>query len=235
MIDLIYQVLNRFGYTHPIHPIFTHLPIGLVVGVMFFAVAASLSRRSDLAQSARHCAVLALILVLPALATGLMDWQHFYGGVMLFTFKAKLVLAGSLLILLVLAVAVGRSGKTISNPLFFLYLCCLLAVIALGYFGGQLVYGSKSAQPQAAASSTDMGAIVFQQNCSACHFADRNTDKVGPGLKGVFKKDTFPASGDPATEDNFRRLLKNPLDEMPVFNHLSEAEVTALIEYLKTL
>jgi uncharacterized membrane protein len=235
MIDFIYQVLNRFDYTHPIHPIFTHLPIGLVFGVMLLAIAAGLSRRSDLAQSARHCAVLALILLIPALATGIMDWQYYYGGAMLFAFEAKMALAGALLILLILAVAAGRSGKTVSNTLFLLYLCSLLTVIALGYFGGQLVYGSKPFQPAATVSSSDRGAALYQQHCSACHFADRITDKVGPGLKGIFKADTFPSSGNPATEDNFRKLLKNPLDEMPAYDHLSQAEVAALIEYMRTL
>lgn len=235
MIEFIYQVLNRFDYTHPIHPIFTHLPIGLVFGVMFFSIAAGLFRRSDLAQSARHCAILALILLLPALASGVMDWQYFYGGAMLFIFKAKMALAGVLLFFLVLAVVAGRSERSISNTLFFLYLCCLLTVIALGYFGGQLVYGSKPSQPQTAASLVDKGTVIYGQNCSACHFADSGTEKVGPGLKGIFKQEVFPSSGDPATEDNFRKLLKNPLDEMPSFDHLPESDVAALIVYMKTL
>lgn len=235
MIEFIYQVLNRFDYTHPIHPIFIHLPIGLVFGAMLFSIAAGLSRRSDLAQSARHCTVLALILLLPALATGIMDWQYFYSGAYLFVFKVKLVLAGVLLIFLLLTVVAGRTGKTISNTLFFFNLCCFLTVIALGYFGGQLVYGSKPSQAPAAVSLVDMGAVVFRQHCTACHFADRSTEKIGPGLKGVFKQAVFPSSGNPATEDNFRKLLKNPLDEMPAYDHLSEADVAALIAYLRTL
>lgn len=235
MIEFIYQVLNRFDYTHPVHPIFTHLPIGLVFGAMFFSIAAGLSRRSDLAQSARHCTVLSLILLLPALASGIMDWQHFYGGAYLFIFKVKLVLAGVLLVFLIMTVVAGRTAKTISNTLFFLNLCCLLTVIALGYFGGQLIYGSKPSQAQAAVSLVDKGAVVYRQHCSACHFADRSTEKVGPGLKGVFKQEAFPSSGNPATEDNFRKLLKNPLDEMPAYDHLSEADVAALMAYMKIL
>lgn len=235
MIEFIYQVLNRFAYTHPIHPIFTHLPIGLVFGAMFFSIAAGISRRSDLAQSARHCTVLALILMLPALASGGMDWQHFYGGAYLFVFKVKLALAGILLIFLMMTVVAGRAGKTISNTLFFLNLCCLLTVIALGYFGGQLVYGSKPSQAQTAVSLADTGAAVYRQHCSACHFADSSTEKIGPGLKGLFKQETFPSSGDPATEGNFKKMLKNPLDEMPAYDHLSEADVAALIVYMKTL
>jgi uncharacterized membrane protein len=235
MIEFIYQVLNRLDYTHPVHPIFTHLPIGLVFGTIIFSIAAGISRRSDLAQSARHCTVLALILLLPALASGVMDWQHFYGGAYLFIFKVKLALAGILLIFLLMAVVAGRAGKTISNTFFFLNLCCLLTVIALGYFGGQLVYGSKPSQAQTTVSLADKGIAIYRQHCSACHFADRSTEKIGPGLKGLFKQERFPSSGDPATEVNFKKMLKNPLNEMPAYDHLSEADVAALIVYLKTL
>ena len=37
-----------------------------------------------------------------------------------------------------------------------------------------------------AEDNADAGAKVFKRNCSACHDADEQTNKIGPYLKGVF-------------------------------------------------
>ncbi|MGD9362793.1 MAG: cytochrome c, partial [Desulfobacterales bacterium] len=116
-----------------------------------------------------------------------------------------------------------------------LYMLCLFSVIGLGYFGGELVYGTKTPTAEVAEGPTANGAKVFQQNCSACHLTDSTATKIGPGLKGVFKADTFPVSGLAVSDDNFRKLLQKPLGKMPPFGHLPPEQVEALIAYLKTL
>ena len=40
MIDAFYNLLDKIGYLHPIHPAMTHMPIGLVVGSLFLGVTA---------------------------------------------------------------------------------------------------------------------------------------------------------------------------------------------------
>ena len=77
MIDFVYQTLAKFGYTHPLHPTLTHLPIGMVMGAFFFVLVALTFRRANLAKTARHCSVLALIAAVPTILLGIMDWQHF--------------------------------------------------------------------------------------------------------------------------------------------------------------
>ncbi len=77
--------------------------------------------------------------------------------------------------------------------------------------------------------------MVFSQNCSACHLTDSTAVKIGPGLKGVFKGDTFPVSDLPVSAENFRKQLQAPFDKMPPFGHLTPEQVEALIAYLKTL
>jgi len=52
MIDYIYQTLTEIGYTHPLHPTLTHVPIGLVMGAFFFAIVGLIFKRTNLAQSA---------------------------------------------------------------------------------------------------------------------------------------------------------------------------------------
>lgn len=143
MIESIYQILAEFGYTHPLHPTLTHLPIGMAMGTFIFALVALIFRKTGLSRTARHCAVLALIAAGPTALLGLMDWQHFYGGAFLLPIKMKLVLAGVLIICLFLAVVFSVREEELSKKVISLYVACLLVVVALGYFGGELVYSVK--------------------------------------------------------------------------------------------
>jgi uncharacterized membrane protein len=87
MFEFIYQPLTNLGYNHPIHPTLTHVPIGMAMGAFIFVLIAVITRKKNLAQTARHCSVLALIGPVPTALLGLMDWQHFYGGLLLFPIK----------------------------------------------------------------------------------------------------------------------------------------------------
>ena len=235
MIEFIYQTLTKFGYTHPLHPTLTHVPIGLVIGAFLFALAALVFRWTSLIQTARHCVILAVVVVVPTALLGIMDWQHFYGGAMLFPIKMKLVLAGVLLIFLVLAVIFGLFGEKFTRVVLAMYVLCLLSAVGLGYFGGELVYGTKAPVVAVTEGAAAEGAIVFKQNCSACHLTDSTANKIGPGLKGIFKLGKFPVSGKPVSEDNFKSILQKPFDKMPPFGHLPPEQVDALTAYLKTL
>jgi cytochrome c2 len=235
MIDFVYQILTKTGYTHPLHPTLTHVPIGMVIGAFLFALAAMVFLRTSLSHTARHCIILALIGLLPTALLGVMDWQHFYGGALLFPIKMKLALAGVLLVFLILAVAFGLSSKTLPRTLFALYLFCILTVVGLGYFGAELVYGTKAPAGEKPEGLAAEGAAIFKQNCSACHHTDSTATKIGPGLKGIFKQDKLPVSGQPLSEDTIRNQLNTPFAKMPPFGHLPEDQVNALIAYLKTL
>ena len=234
MIESIYQILANFGYTHPLHPTLTHVPIGMVMGAFLFALAGLVFRHDVLTRTARHCMVLGLIVLPPTLILGVMDWQHFYGGAWLFPIKMKLVLGGILLLVLILAVVYGFLAKSFSKIILALYVLSLLSVVGLGFFGGELVYGNKMPAADAVTGPAAEGAALFQQQCSACHHADSTAVKVGPGLKGLFNLEKFPVSGTAVTKENFKRLLKAPSGKMPPFGHLSNEQVEALIAYLKT-
>jgi uncharacterized membrane protein len=235
MIESIYQTLAKIGYTHPLHPPATHLPAGLIIGAFVFALTAWIFNRKNLARTTRHCLILALIMAVPTILLGLMDWQYRFGGAWLFEIKMKLVLAGILLLLLILAAVYGVLTGAFTKTVVVLVTLCLLTVIGLGYFGGELVYGTKAPEGEEVKGLAAEGAMVFKQNCSACHHTDNTATKVGPGLMGVFKQTKFPISGRPVSDDNFRQILKTPYSKMPPFGHLSAEQVDALLDYLKTL
>ena len=45
----------------------------------------------------------------------------------------------------------------------------------------------------------------------------------------------MPVSGWAATPEEFERQLKTPFDQIPPFDHLNDAEINALTEFLQTL
>jgi cytochrome c2 len=79
------------------------------------------------------------------------------------------------------------------------------------------------------------GAIIFNSKCSGCHFVDKTDTKIGPGLKELFKGETFAVSGWPATDESFRKQLETPYQAMPPFAGLPEEDVEALLAFLHGL
>lgn len=78
------------------------------------------------------------------------------------------------------------------------------------------------------------GKEVFEQ-CSVCHNADSDEKKMGPGLKGLFKKAKL-SNGKPANEASVRAFIDAGGNGMPAYESiLSKAEKDDLVAYLKTL
>ncbi len=241
MTARLYGALATIGYHHPLHPILVHLTIGLVLGGFIFRLAAGFAKRAELDRTAAHCFTLALISAVPTALLGYMDWQHFYGGAWLFPFKAKIVLAIVLVVLLAVAVRLAApSGRKMRGNV-LVYLLCVLTVAGLGYFGGEIVFGriSPTGPKKAAAvpvsASVHRGQVLFAQLCAGCHYADRTDTKVGPGLAGLSKRKILPISNWPNTDANLRRQIRTPFAKMPAFKKLTDTQVDELVAYLKTL
>jgi cytochrome c len=99
--------------------------------------------------------------------------------------------------------------------------CCLIVVGA--------------AAPLLAAGDAAKGKEVFATSCANCHNADSNEKKIGPGLKGLLKKDKL-ADGKKASEANIRTKLDEGGNGMPAYKDMLKAtEKDNLIAYLKTL
>jgi len=102
-----------------------------------------------------------------------------------------------------------------------------LAIACALLFGSATMFGQKG---DAAA-----GKDVFDQ-CSVCHNSDSAEKKMGPGLKGLFKKGKLDSNGKPANEVNIRQKIDEGGNGMPGYKDtLSDTEKANLIAYLKTL
>jgi cytochrome c len=78
------------------------------------------------------------------------------------------------------------------------------------------------------------GKETFEQ-CGACHNTEDDEKKMGPSLKGVFKKAKL-TNGKKPTEATIKEVINKGGNGMPPYEELlSDEEKTNVIAYLKTL
>jgi cytochrome c len=92
----------------------------------------------------------------------------------------------------------------------------------------------------AAKGDAAKGKEVFQANCDICHNADSTEDKVGPGLKGLWKKPPHKMSDGTEHKQHTVAMVRKQIVEgggsmPPVGAALSAKEVDDLMAYLQTL
>ncbi len=109
----------------------------------------------------------------------------------------------------------------------------LTIVLGVTVASALAVMAQPSKQPQAGDAAK--GKAVFGAQCLVCHNADSTAKKLGPGLKGLFKRAKL-ADGKPLNEASVRALIDAGTSGMPEFKEmLSAADKNNLIAYLKTL
>ncbi len=80
------------------------------------------------------------------------------------------------------------------------------------------------------------GKEVFESNCSVCHNSDSTETKVGPGLKGLFKKAELLNKKKVTDATVLEMINKGSENGMPSYmDMLTAAEKADVIAYLKTL
>ena len=108
----------------------------------------------------------------------------------------------------------------------------LVAEAALGalLLTGSLLSGA--ARP----GNSAKGKELFGSNCDVCHNADSTEVKVGPGLEGLFKRESLQ-SKKKVTDANVLDIInKGSPSGMPGFaDSLTEQERADVLAYLKTL
>lgn len=78
------------------------------------------------------------------------------------------------------------------------------------------------------------GKEVFEQ-CGVCHAATTDEKKMGPSLKGLFKKEKL-ANGQKPSDASVTAIINKGKGTMPAFADVLSAEEKAdVLAYLKTL
>jgi len=103
-----------------------------------------------------------------------------------------------------------------------------LALAGVSLYGqGKMAAGAKG--------DVAKGKGVFEQNCAVCHNSDSTDVKMGPGLKGLFKRPKL-TSGAAVNEASVRAKIDKGENGMPSYKDiLSDTEKNDVIAYLKTL
>jgi cytochrome c2 len=99
-----------------------------------------------------------------------------------------------------------------------------------------LLLGAGAVRVQAAQSKGDpaKGKELFEQ-CSVCHNVDTDEKKMGPSLKGLFKRAKM-VSGKPVTDENVLQQINNGGNGMPAYADMLSAQDKAdILAYLHTL
>jgi mono/diheme cytochrome c family protein len=245
MFHSIYQFVGSLGYHHPLHPMVTHIPVGLTIGALVFALVSIIFRRLQLKLSAWHCALLAIVGVIPTALLGFMDWQEKYHGVWSSQIKVKIALAGVLFVLLLAALLLQRRRTAAADSAttawrsprslasLVLYGVCFLLVVGLGLEGGDLVYGSAPASAAAVSDAAGQaGQKLFADNCASCHPGGGNS------VNAKYPLSRAPQAGSAQT---FIAFLRDPAardgseNQMPAFAaaDISDQDANALYSYVK--
>lgn len=228
MIDQLYDLLARLGYSHPVHPPLTHGPIGAVIVAFLLAMVVWRWPTRNLLQSAYYAVIIAFLLYFPTVLVGLLDWQHYFYGALIFAIKMKVALATSLLLLLSVCLFVGRKPQTPVWVMQSLYSLCLMNVLGLGYFGGQLVYEGRVPE---AGEGFSTGRQIFIKRCSGCHVNGGNIFYPNLPLRSAPQLASYQ---DFAAFIREPRLPNGEKGPMPVFKQskLPDQQVRELYDYV---
>ena len=112
--------------------------MGLILGGSIFALASM--KKPDLLKTARNCYTLALIFIPFTVIVGIMDWQYRLYGKGSGLITAKFVLAVVMSLLVFLTIRMSRKEKP-DTKIMALYVLTALNAVAMGFIGGEILYG----------------------------------------------------------------------------------------------
>ena len=94
----------------------------------------------------------------------------------------------------------------------------------------------KSASAAANPAAIARGKEVFDKKCTVCHYADSDSKKIGPGLKGIGKRGTFTVNNNKVTDESLKTWIENGDTMMPPFKEVLEpAQIKDVVAYVKSL
>ena len=131
----------------------------------------------------------------------------------------------------VLCVVQPKKGESVKRNL-----VGFVAVGTIAIFGQGLLVAAGPASKVSSRATARRGQAIFEQRCAMCHYSDRVEKKVGPGLKGIYKRGTFSTNGNKITDESLKAWIRNGDSQMPPFEEvLDSCQLNDLIAFLKTL
>jgi mono/diheme cytochrome c family protein len=94
---------------------------------------------------------------------------------------------------------------------------------------------SIEAQPIGSPAAIARGLTVYKDRCAICHFSESDARKIGPGLKGIYKRGKFTDGGKVEDASVENRVLNGGKDMPPFKPVLSAGQIRDLIAFLRTL
>ncbi len=89
--------------------------------------------------------------------------------------------------------------------------------------------------PAARGGDSAKGKSTFEDNCAVCHNVANDEKKMGPSLKGLFKRPTLK-NGKKVTDANVLAVINAGGNGMPAYaDMLNDEEKADVVAYLKTL
>lgn len=99
---------------------------------------------------------------------------------------------------------------------------------------GLAAFVASGAPARKKAGNAAQGKALFDEQCAVCH-DDTGTDrKLGPELKGLFKRAKM-ADGKPVTRANVRARIHSGGNGMPAFPDLTAGDLDNLLAYLMSI
>ena len=115
-------------------------------------------------------------------------------------------------------------------------LICAIALAAQEQPAKKSANSGSKGSGGAAAAAAARGKEMFQKKCAICHYADTDAKKIGPGLKGLYKRGTFSVNTNKVTDENLKNWIENGDSLMPgLKDSLEAAQIKDIIAYVKTL
>jgi cytochrome c2 len=116
---------------------------------------------------------------------------------------------------------------------YFLVAAMALSAIFPGAARSQKHPAAPSSEERA--TQTERGRTVYHDRCEICHFSDSTAQKIGPGLKDIYKRKKF-SGGTKVDDASMEKWILNGSNNMPPFRDvLSVAEIHDVIAYLKSI
>jgi cytochrome c len=135
------------------------------------------------------------------------------------------------------ATLIGSPGGIVNRNFMVLGIAMLAVFVAVaGAASAQDPDAKSPAKKSAGGAAAARGKEVFDKKCGVCHYADSDAKKIGPGLKGLYKRGTFTVNNNKVNDETLRTWIENGDNLMPPFKDVLEPpQIKDVVAYVKTL